>query len=36
MEMDPKFEIWAFSAIFALFFSGKNLIYTDNTFNGYS
>ena len=32
-----KFGIWAFSAIFVLFFwVAKNLIYIDNAFNGYS
>ena len=37
VELDPKFWIWAFSAIFALsFWVAKNLIYIDNAFNGYS
>ena len=37
MEMDPKFGIWAFSAIFALFFGvAENQIHFDNTFNVYS
>ena len=36
VELDPKFGILAFSAIFVLFFSGKNLIYIYNAFNGYS
>ena len=37
MELGPKFEVWAFSAIFALFFQvPKNLIYINNAFNGYS
>ena len=37
MELGPKFGIWAFSAIFALFFQvPKNLIYINNAFNGYS
>ena len=37
MELDPKFGIWAFSAIFALFFGvAKNWIYIDNSFNVYS
>ena len=32
-----KFGIWAFTAIFVLFFwVAKNLIFIDNTFNGYS
>ena len=32
-----KFGIWAFSAIFVLFFwVAKTLIYIDNAFNGYS
>ena len=37
VELDPKFGILAFSAIFVLFFLvAKNLIYIDNAFNGYS
>ena len=37
VELDPKFGILAFSAIFVLFFwVAKNLIYIDNAFNGYS
>ena len=37
MEMDPKFGIWAFSAIFALsFWVAKNQIHFDNTCNVYS
>ena len=37
VELDPKFGILAYSAIFVLFFWGaKNLIYIDNAFNGYS
>ena len=37
VEMYPKFGIWAFSAIFALFFwVAKNQIHFDNTFNVYS
>ena len=37
VELDPKFWIWAFSAIFALIFLvAKDLIYIDNAFNGYS
>ena len=36
VELGPKFGIWAFSAIFALFFRvPKNLIYFNNAFNGY-
>ena len=36
VELGPKFGIWAFSAIFALFFwVPKNLIYINNAFNGY-
>ena len=36
VELGPKFGIWAFSAIFALFFRvPKNLIYINNAFNGY-
>ena len=36
MELGPKFGIWAFSAILALFFRvPKNLIYINNAFNGY-
>ena len=36
VELAPKFGIWAFSAIFALFFLvAKKLICTDNAFNGY-
>ena len=36
VELDPKFEIWAFSAIFALFLSGKKvkfILYILNTFD---
>ena len=37
VELDPKFGILAFSAIFVLFFGvAKTLIYIDNAFNGYS
>ena len=37
VELDPKFGILAFSAIFVLFFwVAKTLIYIDNAFNGYS
>ena len=37
VELDPKFGILAFSAIFVLFFwVAKNLIYIDNALNGYS
>ena len=37
VELGPKFGIWGFSAIFALFFRvPKNLIYINNAFNGYS
>ena len=36
VELGPKFGIWAFLAIFALFFRvPKNLIYFNNAFNGY-
>ena len=36
VELGPKFGIWAFSAIFVLFFRvPKNLIYINNAFNGY-
>ena len=34
--MEPKFGIWAFSAIFALFLVAKNQINFDNIFNVYS
>ena len=37
VELNQKFGIWAFSAIFVLFFwVAKNLIYIGNAFNGYS
>ena len=36
VELGPKFGIWSFSAIYALFFRvPKNLIYINNAFNGY-
>ena len=37
MEMDPKFGIWAISAIFALYFGvAKNQTQFHNTFNAYN